>query len=221
MKRWTVGDVMRRDVVTVAPTASLRGIADLLVAHRISAVPVVDGAGRVLGVVSEADLLAKLEYADRVPHHALATRRLRAPRGRAPGDSAADLMSAPAVTITVDASVARAARLMDAARVKRLPVVDATDRLIGLVSRHDLLRLFTRRDEDVRAEVAEALRSVGGSADEVTVLVDRGVVTLRGVVDDPTVATLLLGVATAVPGAVDVVDELHCVGGGRSSVPAA
>ena len=75
--RWYVGDVMTRDVVSVAPTAGYKEIADLMVRRSISAVPVVDAQRQVLGVVSEADLLAKLEYADRVPRHPLTARRMR------------------------------------------------------------------------------------------------------------------------------------------------
>src|SRR5437868_10932028 len=122
MKRWYVDDVMTREVVTVAPGMGYKDIADLLVRRSVSAVPVVDAQRHVLGVVSEADLLAKLEYADRVPRHPLAARRVRMDRQKAAGDTAGELMTAPAVTVRPTETVTRVARLMDAARVKRVPV---------------------------------------------------------------------------------------------------
>src|SRR5947207_11121421 len=157
MKRWYVGDVMTRDVVSVGTTTGYKEIADLMVRHSISAVPVVDAQRHVLGVVSEADLLAKLEYADRVPRHPLAARRIRADRQKAAGDTAGELMTTPAVTVGPTETVTRAARLMDAARVKRLPVVDADGRLVGIVSRRDLVRLYTRPDPQVRTSVTEGV----------------------------------------------------------------
>jgi CBS domain-containing protein len=120
-------------------------VADLLVQHGVSAVPVVDATGSVAGVVSEADLLAKLEYADRTPRHPLSARRMRYRSRKAAGDTAAELMTAPAVTVHATETVTRAARLMDAAGIKRLPVVDGGGRLVGIVARRDLLRLTPDR----------------------------------------------------------------------------
>src|SRR5256885_8428962 len=102
---------MTRDVVSVPTTAGYKEIADLMVRHGISAVPVVDAQRHVLGVVSEADLLAKLEYADRVPRHPLAARRVRMDRQKAAGDTAGELMTAPAVTVRPTETVTRVARL--------------------------------------------------------------------------------------------------------------
>lgn len=209
MKRWRVGDVMTHDVVWVSPETGYQKIADLLVSRSVSAVPVVDLERRVLGVVSEADLLAKLEYADRVPRHPLAVRRLRADWSRAVGDSASDLMTSPPVTIHADATVSRAARLLDAARVKRLPVVDGEGRLIGVVSRRDLVRLYARTDDQIRVSVVEDV--VGGlriAPGTVEVRVRAGVVTLHGRVDRHATAAALVSFTQATPGVVDVVDEL-------------
>src|SRR5690242_12865746 len=118
MHRLSVADIMTTGVVSVSRTTGYREIADLLVRHRISAVPVVDDGGLVLGVVSSADLLEKIEYADARPHHPLVTRTMSAAR-TARGDTAEGLMSSPAVTIEASAPVSKAARLMMAARVKR------------------------------------------------------------------------------------------------------
>lgn len=208
MKCWTVADVMRRDVVTVHPDTGFHEVADVLVRRGVSAVPVVDRDGTVLGVVSEADLLGKLEYADRIPHHPLAARRVRNRRGRAPGDTAGELMSAPAITVRPTATVSRAARLIDAARVKRLPVVDESGQLVGIVSRRDLVRLYTRPDGELRGDVQADLRDLGIDPDLVTVIVDRGIVTLRGAVDRRSIAAIAIDLVAAIPGVVDAVSEL-------------
>ncbi len=200
---------MTRDVVSVSPDTGYQKIADVLVRRGVSAVPVVDADNRVLGVVSEADLLAKLEYADRIPRHPLAVRRLRTDWARAAGDTAADLMSAPAVTVHADATVSRVARLLDAARVKRLPVVDAEGRLVGVVSRRDLVRLYARTDDQIRASVLEdVVAALRVDPAAVEVVVRAGVVTLRGHVDRHGTAAVLVSFTMATPGVVDVVDEL-------------
>jgi CBS domain-containing protein len=209
MKRWYVGDVMTRDVVSVATTAGYKEIADLMVRHGVSAVPVVDAQRRVLGVVSEADLLAKLEYADRVPRHPLAARRVRVDRQKAAGDTAGELMTAPAVTVGPTQTVTRVARLMDAARVKRLPVVDGDGRLVGIVSRRDLVRMYTRSDREIQAGVSGGvLRSLWLDPADLDIQVRAGVVTLSGRVERRSLAQIVVAFVKATPGVVDVVDRL-------------
>jgi CBS domain-containing protein len=219
MKRWYVGDVMTRDVVSVGTATGYKEIADLLVRHSISAVPVVEADRRVLGVVSEADLLARLEYADRVPRHPLALRRLRNGREKAAGDTAVGLMTAPAVTIAATETVTRAARLMDAARVKRMPVVDDDGHLVGIVSRRDLVRMYTRPDPQVRATVTNGvLRSLWIEPTEVDVAVRAGIVTLTGHLDRRSTADIVVAFTKATPGVVDVVDKLDCDTDDRDTV---
>jgi CBS-domain-containing membrane protein len=209
MKRWYVSDVMTRDVVSVDRATGYKEIADLMVSHGVSALPVVDPDGVVLGVVSEADLLLKLEYADRVPRHPLATRRTRAGRQKADGDTAGDLMTAPAVTIAPTESVTRAARLMDAAKVKRMPVVDESGRLIGIVSRRDLVRIYTRSDREILAGVTQGvLRSLWIDPASLNIEVEAGIVTLAGEVDRRSTADIVLAFVRATPGVVDVVGDL-------------
>jgi CBS domain-containing protein len=209
MKRWYVADVMTRDVISVRDTAGYKEIADLMVGRSISAVPVVDADQHVLGVVSEADLLAKLEYADRVPRHPLTARRLRTGRQKAVGDTAGELMTAPAVTIRPTETVTRAARLMDAARVKRMPVVDEGGRLVGIVSRRDLVRVYTRPDHEIRASVADGvLRSLWIEPTDLDIAVRAGIVTLTGQLDRRTTADIVVAFTKAMPGVVDVVDRL-------------
>ena len=209
MRRWYVSDVMTRDVVSVPATAGYKQMADLLVGHRISALPVVDGERRVLGVVSEADLLAKLECADRVPRHPLATRRARNGRRKATGDTAAELMTSPAVTVSRTETVTRVARLMEAARVKRVPVVDPGGHLIGIVSRRDLVRMYTRSDQEIRADVGQGvLRSLWIDPGQLQIGVRSGIVTLTGKVDRRSTAEIGVAFVRAIPGVVDVVDQL-------------
>lgn len=207
MQRWSVADVMTTDVISVRPATGYRAIADLLVRHRISAVPVVAVDGSVIGVVSQADLLEKLEYADARPHHPLIARNLSSPRTLS-GDTAAALMSSPPITIGATAPVSTAARVMTAARVKRLPVVDSDDRLVGIVSRHDVLRLFARPDEEVRDSVLHALAALGAAPERLRVQVTGGLVQLSGPVEDDGAALTITAVVGSIPGVVDVLDAL-------------
>src|SRR5689334_10323552 len=134
MSRWKVGDVMTTGVVSVDQDASFRRIVELLEGQQVSGMPVVDGAQRVVGVVSEADLLPKMEYAGTpAGPHVFDGRRRRVAREKAAADSARKLMCAPAITVHPGSPLAAAARAMDEAGVRRLPVVDEFDRLVGIV----------------------------------------------------------------------------------------
>ena len=141
MEELPVSAVMHRNVVTVRPETSFQEIARILVGRRISAVPVVDADRHVLGVVSADDLLTTRP----LPFH-YSQRASRVAPGRAAGRTAARLMSAPALLIGPDTTVARAADLMQARHVKRLPVVDEQRRLLGIVARSDLLEVYLRHD---------------------------------------------------------------------------
>jgi CBS domain-containing protein len=151
----TVKDVMTTHVVSVARDASFRIMAAALREHRVSAFPVLDDDGEVIGVVSEADMLVK-EALDSEPEGmpgmigGLLRRREHA---KARGITAGDLMTSPPVTIAPDDTIERAARLMYVLQVKRLPVVDAGGCLVGIVSRADLLSVFDRGDEEIHAEI--------------------------------------------------------------------
>jgi CBS domain-containing protein len=151
-----VRDVMTTEVVTVEPRTPFRDIVVRLAEHRISAAPVLDAEGNVLGVVTEADLLLKQEHPDLELNVPLAwSRRRRLERDKAAAVVAGMLMTTPAVTVPPTATVTDAARRMHAAGVKRLPVVDEAGRLVGIVSRADLLKVFTRTDEAIRREIME------------------------------------------------------------------
>ena len=154
MRQWTVQDVMTRDVASVSPDASYREVVDLLTDRGISAVPVVDAGGQVLGVVSEADLLHKVEAVGAQERRRI-IRPSRRAMEKAHAATAGDLMTAPAVTVGPDATVSAAARRLESERVKRMPVVGEAGRLLGIVSRRDLLHMHTRPDRDIRADVVE------------------------------------------------------------------
>jgi CBS-domain-containing membrane protein len=153
-----VRDVMTTEVVTAERSTPFKEIASQLTQHRISALPVVDADRRVLGIVTEADLLLKQEHPDpkgTVP--LIWTRRRRRERAKAAAAVAGKLMTTPAVTVPPTATVTEAARRMHTARVKRLPVVNERGQLLGIVSRADLLKVFTRPDEAIRSEIINKL----------------------------------------------------------------
>jgi CBS domain-containing protein len=210
MKSWTVDDVMTTKVVTVDEGASYRSVVDTLIENRVSAVPVVDAFLRVTGVVSEADLLRKIEYAGDEEPRMFEGRRRRGERSKALARTTANLMSAPAVTALTGASIPAAARRMDVEGVKRLPVVDELGRLIGIVTRGDLLKVHLRPDEDIHADIeAGVLHAIlAGRADEVTVTVEDGAVTLAGEVELQSTAYEAARLSRQVPGVVEVIDRV-------------
>ncbi len=212
MRRWTVKDVMTENVVSVTDTTPYREIVELLAQHAVSAVPVVDSAKKVIGVVSEADLLHKMEFTGLEPHvHLLERKQRRVARAKAAGDVARDLMSSPAVTISPDASLSAVAKVMDDERVKRLPVVDELGRLSGIVSRRDLLRVYLRGDEALREEIRDQVlrQTLWVDPDTITVVVEGGVVTLSGTADRRSTAQIIVRLCESVDGVLEVVDQLR------------
>jgi CBS domain-containing protein len=200
---WTVGDVMTKEVVTVGVNTDFKTCVGLLRAHRISATPVVDG-DFILGIVSEFDLLLKEEGRDTFGH------LKRRESSQANARTAGDVMTHPALCIGSGASITDAARLMHKRAVKRLPVVDAHGRLVGIVSRHDLLKSFLRSDESIRGEVAEDLlaRTLWIEQGAVTVSVQDGVVALAGELETKSLADLVTRLVGSVDGVVGVDSRL-------------
>lgn len=184
MKHRNVEDLMTPAdlVVSVRPDAPYKVVAELLSVYSISGMPVLGPTGRVIGVVTESDLLAK-EIKANGPVAGRTSRR-RAPNvdaGKAKAVTAMDLMTSPAITAAPHEGAATAAARMELRGVRRLPVVDEGGHLLGVVSRHDLLRPYLRRDEEIRAEVHALLADRFGYLPECwTVGVHDGVVTLRG-----------------------------------------
>lgn len=204
-----VGDVMTHTVVSVGRDAPFKELVRLMREWRVSALPVVEGEDRVVGVVSEADLLCKEEFRDGDPDRYTQLRRLKDIE-KAGGLLARDLMTSPALSVRADTTLAQAARVMARAKVKRLPVVDVMGRLEGIVSRTDLLKVFLREDEsiaeEVRRDVVAHLFPL--SASELRVDVHGGVVTLAGRVRDTSLVPVAARLVRAVEGVVDVEFEL-------------
>lgn len=212
MKHRKVAGVMTpaERVVSITADTRYKEIARLLAEHRISSVPVLDAKSRVVGIVSEADLLAKESGIGAQPAPLLGTRRDHQARAKAASSTAAGLMSSPAVTIGPEQDVVRAARLMQDRRLKRLPVVDADGVLAGLVSRRDLLGVFLRSDEEIREEVVEdiILGALWVDPTALEIEVAEGVVRLRGDVETKSLAAVIDSAVRRADGVVDVVNEL-------------
>jgi CBS domain-containing protein len=206
-----VKDLMTTPVVTVRPETPFKEIVARLAQHKVSAMPVVDDDGRVLGVVSEADLLLKEEHPDPDADLALLwARRRRAEHDKAAATAARDLMTVAVVSIPPEATVAEAARRMHTARVKRLPVVDRQGRLVGIVSRADLLRVFNRPDAAIRREIMEDV-IVGEfmmDPDRFFIQVHDGVVVLEGRVERRSLLPYLVRAVHSVEGVVRVENRL-------------
>ncbi|MCB5180850.1 CBS domain-containing protein [Streptomyces antimicrobicus] len=217
---YTVADVMTTEVVAVTPDTGFKDIAGAMERWKVTALPVIEGEGRVVGVVSEADLLPKEEYHEHRPGLIEQMRRL-GDTAKAGSTRAEDLMTAPAVTIRPDATLPQAARLMAERRVKRLPVVDADGTLKGIVSRADLLKVFLRTDEDLTAEIRRSVveRLFPLSHGTVTVTVSHGIATLTGQVRDAALIPLAARLAQSVEGVVDVRCRLREAGSGDGPAP--
>jgi CBS domain-containing protein len=207
-----VQDVMTEHVLSVAPETPIKDVAKLLTGNRISGLPVCDADGRVVGVVSEADIVRC---------------ELGAPEAKRPGflarltsredgelhtacRTAGDAMTSPALTIAPGAAVSQAAKLIVERQVNRLPVVLA-DRLVGIVTRADLVRAFDRPDEEIEREVADdvLLRTMWTDPDEVQIDVANGEVELSGEVETHSQADLIVRYVSRIPGVVDVRSNLE------------
>jgi len=209
----SVKEIMTTQVVAVKLGASFKEMAARLRENRISAFPVIDDDGKVIGVVSEADMLAK-EVLD-ADHAGTITAMLqRREQDKADGLTARDLMTHPAVTVTPDDSVEQAARLMYTLRLKRLPVIDRSGGLVGIISRTDVLAVYDRPDDEIRQEIIDNANVPGFLLDPdlFTVDVQAGVVTLAGSPDSVEVGHDLVRKIRHVQGVVAVRDRLSYPG---------
>jgi CBS domain-containing protein len=200
----TVRDVMSTHVIAVREIATFKEIAMRLHEHRVSAFPVIDSGNKCIGVVSEADLLAK-EAAEDEGSAATPGMTWERDQSKAAAVTAGELMSSPPVTIGADEPVTRAARLMYARRVKRLPVTSEDGTLIGIVTRSDVLSVYGRPDQDIADEIASALIA---DPDRYTVIVKDGIVTLEGTAEDASAGRAIVDAARHVEGVVAVRDRL-------------
>ena len=216
-RRWArrVCDVMTTSVVTVDRITPFQEIDRLLTERRISGAPVLKMGRQVIGVVSEADLLAaEDETARRARLASTLGRRVRLRKQPHVNLTANALMTSPAVTIGPDATIPAAARLMNTHHVRRLPVVDEAGRLIGIVSRRDLLSVFLRPDDDIAHDARQALDELPlADPKDVVTAVRHGVVTLTGTIrpgsgDDQELLPLAIRLIWDIDGVVDVVNRL-------------
>lgn len=208
-RRWRVRDVMTVPAVSVTEHTTYKQVARLLSEHRLSALPVLSRSGRVIGVVSEADLLHKQERHHSARPGGMSWPPHRKAAAKAEARNAGQLMTSPAVTIHPDAAVGSAARLLNSHHLRRLPVVDPDGRLLGIVSRRDLLCVFLRPDEEIAAEVRAALTDVLlADPAAVRVRVGQGLVGLSGQVADAGQITMAADLINAIDGVVAVRNEL-------------
>ncbi|MEV8033401.1 CBS domain-containing protein [Streptomyces sp. NPDC086182] len=216
MKNNKVGSVMTADVVRAPYGAPFKEVVRLLAAHRISGLPVVDEDEKVIGVISESDLLVRQAqtsdpYAPKPRFRlVLPTRGSRRQAAKARARTAGQLMSVPPVTVYAENTIAEAARTMAQNQVERLPVVDEEDRLVGIVTRRDLLQVFLRPDREIRSEVIDEVlvRSLWITPQTVTVTVHEGVITLDGQMERRSEAEIAVAMSRRIDGAVGVVDKL-------------
>lgn len=208
-----VAEIMTTDVVTVSPTTSLKEVGEALIGRGISGIPVVSTNREVLGVVSETDILYKERK--REAHRARFF-------GRAANEqedlklgarTAGEAMTMPALTIVADRPVSEAASLMLDRGVNRLPVVDLEGRLVGIVTRHDLVRAFVRSDEEIVREIKEhtLVEELWLDSDRFELKVDQGEVRIQGEVDSEYDAEILERWIKLVPGVVAVDAHLRVV----------
>jgi CBS-domain-containing membrane protein len=201
-----VSDVMTRNVVCVREDAEYKDMVQVMRRRGVSAFPVLDAHDRVVGVLSEDDLLVKEGLLGAEVHGALRHRD----RAKAAALTAGKLMSHPAITMGPDATVAEAARTMHTRHVKRLPVVTGDGKIVGIVSRIDLLGVYDRPDEEIGGEIAKKVVEGQFALDPLAFTVDvtRGVVTMSGPADTEAVAHSLLLAVRRVDGVVAVRDRL-------------
>lgn len=206
-----VRDVMATHVVSVPRTMMFKDIAQVLVEHRISGAPVLMRSGRVVGMVTEGDLLRARDRHVEARRRWTGTHRYGTDRDRFLRLSAEKLMTSPAVTICPGATIAAAAEVMNLHRVRRLPVVDTDGKLLGVVNRRDLLNVFLVPDEDISRQVGELLAEImPESPVPIEATVRGGIVTLTGEPDATAPRAQVaetIDLAWDIDGVIDVIDH--------------
>lgn len=220
---WRVRDVMSEDVLTASVDTPFKVLVEQLLLEGVSGLPVVDADRRVVGVVSQADLLAREEQGggSRVMRWIRHLSQLAAERdspavehalselSKAVGRTAQDLMTSPPIVIGPDATLGAAAATMHRHDLKRLPVVDATGRAIGIVTRGDLLKVFMLTDGSIERAVRRTLDLALAEPEAVRVSVAEGVVRLEGEVEAQQEIEAAIVRVEALPGVVGVEGHLH------------
>jgi len=214
MRHTTVADVMSTNVISARPQDAFAHLTTLLRGAAIRAVPVVDDDGTLLGVVSEADLMAAVARPDGYearrwwrPRHI----RHQAPESKAGATTAAELMTTDVETVTPAARVSAAARTMLRQHLSWMPVCDEDRRVVGVLGRSDVLTIFARDDASIRTEIVDDVLRFILLADPTRILVevDGGVVTLTGELDTRLDAQVAVRLIERIEGVVAVVDHLR------------
>ncbi|MFJ5533714.1 CBS domain-containing protein [Streptomyces sp. NPDC093261] len=216
MKHNKVGSVMTADVIRAEYRTPFKEVARLLADRHISGLPVVDDDDKVIGVISETDLVARQSEAlgadepRRRFRFAGLTPGARRQAAKSRAFTAGQLMTAPPVTVHAEETIAEAARTMAQRRVERLPVLDEEDRLVGIVTRRDLLQVFLRSDAEIRDEVIEEvlIRTLRLSPRTIDVFVVEGVVTLTGRLVRKSETGIAVSMTRQIDGVVAVIDQL-------------
>jgi CBS domain-containing protein len=204
-----VRDLMTTDPITTTPGALLKEAARIMVREKISGLPVMEGS-KVVGIVTEGDFLRQEANRDQ-PYRLSLLEALFGEGAAEPAvETVGEVMTEPVITITPDATVSEAARVMSHRKVKRLPVLDDGGNLIGVISRADVVNAFTKPDEVIEDEVREDIvrRLLFLEPDVIDVGVDDGVVTLSGELENRTEAHLLEELTRRIAGVVRVVSNL-------------
>ncbi|HKS49858.1 MAG TPA: CBS domain-containing protein [Amycolatopsis sp.] len=212
MKEPTVADLMTHPVVTVSAATPFKNLVMVLTHYRIGSVPVLDSHQRPIGVVSEADLMSKEDQRGRGEPKSWWSGPKRWTRfNKARGTTAADLMTTPVVTIRADEPVGAAARLLTSRKLRRVYVVESSGQLVGVLSRRDVLHVFLRQDDELRADIEREVlaRCLWADPALTGVLVQDGEVTLRGKVELHSEARRAVTLTEAIPGVVAVYNELE------------
>ncbi|MFJ5260082.1 CBS domain-containing protein [Streptomyces sp. NPDC088387] len=216
MKHDKVGSVMTTEVVRATYGTPFKEVARLLADHRISGLPVVDEDDKVIGVISETDLMVRQAATpdpfDPPRRRRLAdlTRSARRQARKAQARTAGQLMTEPPITVHADDTIVEAARTMAGRRVERLPVLDEADRLVGIVTRHDLLQVFLRPDKEIREVVVQGVlvRALWIPPHSIDVSVTEGVVTLTGQMERKSETEIAVSMVRQIDGVVGVVGRL-------------
>jgi CBS domain-containing protein len=202
---------MTKSVVSAYPSASFDEIIRVMIERDISGMPVIDEGHHVVGVIAEPDLLAKTRSTDdRRRGRWTSLLAGRPPQPAPPTMKAGELMTSPAITVSPEATIVCAARLLDSHRIKRLPVVDEDERLVGIITLRDLLRVFVRSDTEIREEIFREVfvRLLAVDRAAVSVRVSDGVVTLSGTLPRRGLIPIAVRLSAATDGVVSVIDEL-------------
>lgn len=210
-RMYTVREVMTRRVVSASPQTTFKEAVRLLERNRVSGMPVIDRDGKLVGIVSEADLLNKAEKRE-PDSYVLESRRHHLDRSRAAALDVASAMSRDVATVRADAPIALAARQMHSRGFKRLPVVDPDGHLVGIVTRSDLLNVFLRTDGELEKEVRRILdqagRAFGGSRLEGSV--EGGVVEIKGSFRSQNQVDATIRAVAGIDGVIGIRNRMTC-----------